>query len=136
MKKKTKDNKSIVIFGIKINSGVLVATIILVVFLIFYSIRTIDIGYKLENDNTEIVAAKIIDVGIRRRGGIGVKTKIGYIKFRYSINGKEVTHFSDSFHIRDNIEQYRIGDCIELLVSLENENVYKWNESKGSFKCQ
>lgn len=38
--------------------------------------------------------------------------------------------------IDENIEQYQIGDCIELLISLEDENVYKWNESKGTFKCQ
>ena len=136
MKKKIKENNSIIIFGIKINSGLLVAAIIFGIFLVFVGIRTIYTKYRLEDGKTEIVVAEIIDVGTRRRGGLGAKPKIGYIKFRYFIKGKEVIHSSESFRIRDNIEQYCIGDCIELLVSLENKNVYKWNELKGTFKCQ
>ena len=136
MKKKTKNNNSIIIFGIKINAGVLVASIILTVFFISLGIKTIYSNYLFKNFDTKIVYAEIIDAGIRTPGGRGAKTKIGYIKFRYFIKGKEVIHSSESFHIRDNIEQYRIGDCIELMVSLENENIYKWNESKGTFKCQ
>ena len=136
MNKKTKDNNFTTIFGIKINGGILVATIIFVGFLTFYGIKTIYNKYKLENKKTEIVFAKIIDVGTRTRGGLGVKPKIGYIKFRYFVKGKEFIRFSESFHIRDNIEQYRVGDCIEILISLENENIYKWNKSKGTFKCQ
>lgn len=62
-----------------------------------------------------------------------MKPSIGYIKFRYFIKGKEVIHFCEPI---DNPNQYQIGDCIELLISLEDENVYKWNESKGTFKCQ
>jgi hypothetical protein len=136
MKKTRKDNNFIIIFGIKINGGILVATIILAVFLIFYGINKIYTKHKLVNERSEIVFAKIIDVGTRTRGGLGVKSKIGYIKFRYFIKGKEIIHFSESFYIRDNIEQYRVGDCIELLISLEDENIYKWNRSKGTFKCQ
>lgn len=135
MNKKAKD-KNIIIFGIKINGGIFVAAIIFVVFFTFYGINTIYTKYQFENGKTKIVFAEIIDVGTKTRGGLGVKPKIGYIKFRYFIKGKEVIHFSESFHIRDNIEQYRIGDCIELLISLEDENIYKWNKSKGTFKCQ
>lgn len=36
----------------------------------------------------------------------------------------------------DNPKQYQIGDCIEVLIGLEDENIYKWNKSKGTFKCQ
>lgn len=136
MSKRKEDNKSIVFLGIKINGDILVALIILLVFLIFYSIQTIYKNHNLKDDNTEVVVAKIIDVGSRKRGGRGIKSEIGYIKFRYFIKEKEFIHLSESFHIRDNIEQYHIGDCIEVLVSLEDERVYKWNEEKGSFKCQ
>ena len=136
MKKKTKDNNSIIIFGIKINGGILVAVIIFVVFFIFYGINTIYTEHKLDNKRSEIISAEIIDVGIRTRGGFGVKPKVGYIKFRYFIQGKEIIQFYESFHIRDDIENYRIGDCIELLISLEDENIYKWNKSKGTFKCK
>lgn len=133
MKKKKKNNnkKGIVIFGIRISSDNLIATIIAMFGFILIGIKE----YQLKNHDTEIVAAEILDVGIRRRGGVGVKPKIGYIKFRYFIKEKEVIHFTSSSYIRDNIEQYRIGDCIEVLVSLENKNVWKWNKEKGSFKC-
>ena len=136
MKKKIKDKNFVKIFGIKINSDVLVATIIFMVFLIFYGIKTMYTKHILENEKTVIVSAKIIDVRTRLRGGLGAKSKIGYIKFRYFVNGKEFTRSSESFHIRDNIGQYQVGDCIELRVSLENENVYEWNKSKGTFKCK
>ena len=66
---------------------------------------------------TEIVFAEIIDAGIRTPGGLGAKSKVGYIRFRYFNNGKEVIRSTESFEIRDNIEQYRIGYCIELLIS-------------------
>lgn len=132
MKKKTKDNNIITIFGIKINGGVLVAIIIFALFFIFYGVRTIYTKHKLENGKTEIVFAEIIDAGIRTRGGLGAKPKIGYIKFRYFIKGKEVIHFCEPI---DNPKQYQIGDCIEVLISLEDENIYKWNESKGTFRC-
>jgi|GEM_PF-2381134 hypothetical protein len=136
MKRKIKDNNFITILGIKINGGVLVAIIIFALFFIFYSVRTIYTKHKLENGKTEIVFAEIIDAGIRTPGGLGVKSKVGYIRFRYFNNGKEVIRSTESFEIRDNIEQYRIGYCIELLISLEDENIYKWNKSKGTFKCQ
>lgn len=136
MKKKAKDNIFIRIFGIEKKGDVLVATIIFVAFIIFYVFNSMYTKHKLENQKTEIVSAEIIDVGIRTRGGLGVKPKIGYIKFRYFIKGKEIIHFSESFHIRDNIEQFRIGDCIELLISLEDERIYQWNKTKGTFKCK
>ena len=136
MKRKIKDNNFITILGIKINGGVFVATIIFVAFFIFYGINTIYTKHKLEYGETEIVFAEIIDAGIRTPGGLGVKSKVGYIRFRYFNRDKEVIRSTESFEIRDNIEQYRVGYCIELLISLEDENIYKWNKSKGTFKCQ
>jgi hypothetical protein len=136
MKKKINDKDSIKIFGIKINGGVLVAMIILTVGFVYGGIMTIYSHYLFENGDTAIIVAEIIDVGTRRRGGLGVKPKIGYIRFKYNINGKEITHSAESFYIRDNIDKYHIGECIELLVSLEDEDIYKWDESKGTFKCQ
>lgn len=133
MNKKTKDNNSVTILGIQIKGGVLVAIIIFVLFFVFYSVRTIYTKHKLDNGKTEIVFAKIIDAGIRTRGGLGAKSKIGYIKFRYFIRGKEIIRVCEPI---DNPKQYQIGDCIELLISLEDENIYKWNKSKGAFKCQ
>ncbi|MDR1671620.1 MAG: DUF3592 domain-containing protein [Alistipes sp.] len=119
------------LFGIKINESYLVALALLLVFSAFYAYKE----YVLRYGDTEVVVAKIIDVGIKKRAGRGYRGKTGYMKFRYSIKGKEVTRFISSSEIRDHMECYRIGDCIEVLVSLENENFIKWNEAKGSFKC-
>ncbi|MDR1671619.1 MAG: hypothetical protein LBR57_03775 [Alistipes sp.] len=122
--------------GIKINESYLVALAILVCFFIFNAIRTKYENDTLKNGKSAIVAAEIIDVGIRRRPGLGLKSRVGYIKFRYYIYGKEITHWQESFKIRENIEQYKIGDCIELWISLDDENVFEWNKSKGTFKCR
>ena len=74
-----------------------------------------------------------MNVGIRGRGPNSART--GYIKFRYYINGKEIIQWYTSFYIKENIEMYQVGDCIELLVSTENEKIWEWDESKGTFKC-
>ena len=124
------------ILGFKINNSVLVAAIILIVFSAYYRIHTMYDKHYLEDGQTEIICAEIIDVGVRHRGGLGVKNKVGYIKFRYFIRGEEFISSSESFEIRENIKQYRVGDCIELIVSLEKKNIKRWNESKGTFKCR
>jgi hypothetical protein len=120
----------------KLNNGFLVAIIILVVFSIYYVIHTTYNNHYIENHRTEIISAKIFKVGVRHRGGLGTKSEIGYIKFKYIVKGEEFISSSESFQIRDEIEKYKVGDCIELKVSLENKNIYKWNEEKGTFKCR
>lgn len=135
MKNAKKDKSKINFGGFKVSSNVLAFIIIVGVCATILIIGRTYRNSKLTHGKTETVTAKIIDVGTRWRGGTRLSKK-GYIKFVYFINGNKVINSIDSFHIRDNIEQYRIGDCIELLVSLENENVYKWNKSKGTFKCQ
>ncbi len=132
---KKKVNSSRLSFGWKIKEEILLAVLLLVLFFVFYGFRRIYVNNKLEKGKTEIVCAEIIDVGIKMRGGLGIKSKIGYVKFRYFVNGREVVHSSESFQIRDNIEKYQIGYCIEILASLEDENVYKWNELREPFKC-
>lgn len=135
-KKKTKDSNSITVFGVNLSKDIFVSVVFFAIFFAITGVHTIYTKHKLDHGETEIVVAEIIDKGIRRRGGLGVKPQIGYIKFRYFIRGKEVIRSSESFQIRDNIEQYRVGDCIELLVSSEDVNIYKWNKSKGTFNCK
>jgi hypothetical protein len=135
MKNAKKDKSKINFLGVKVYSNVLAFIIIVSVCAIILITGRTYRNSKLTYGKTETVTAQIIDVGTRWRGGTRLSKK-GYIKFVYIVNGNKVINSIDSFHIRDNIEQYRIGNCIELLVSLENENVYKWNKSKGTFKCQ
>ena len=130
MKRQTKEKENISIFGIKIRGDIFVMLIIFLIGLLLYSVKT----YKLDHGKTEVVYAKIIDVGITKQAGRRA-SKIAYVKFRYNLNGKDATHFLHFFQLEETLEQYHIGDCIEVLVSLENENFWKWNESKGSFKC-
>lgn len=134
-KTKTKNKKFATIFGIKIDENNFTALIIGIVISTILGVSSIYKKNKLEHGRTALVCAEIMDVGIRTPGGLGAKSEIGYIKFRYFINGEEITHFAESFYIKHNIELYHVGDCIEVLVSLENKNIWKFDESKGSFKC-
>lgn len=89
---------------------------------------------KLEKEKTIIVTAQIVELGTRWGGGTRLNNK-GYIKFQYTSNEGNVSGFIESFQIRDNLNQYHVGDCIELTINLENKEIFKWNELKGSFKC-
>lgn len=134
-KTKVRDKKFVTILGIKIDENNFAVLIIGIVIFTMLGVSRIYDNNKLEHGRTELVCAEIIDVGIRTPGGLGVKNEVGYIKFRYYINGEEIIHFIESFDIKHNITLYHVGDCVEVLVSLENKNVWRWNESKGSFKC-
>lgn len=139
MKKKKinkKDNGTIILFGRKMKISDLIATVIFTAFISTFVIWRSYSNYILEYGKTEVVEAKIIDVGIRSRGGRGMKAPIGYVRFRYIVNGKEITHSTGSVYIRENIERYRIGECIEVLVSLENKNIFRWNMDSYSFRCK
>lgn len=134
--KNTKRNKSqINIFGFKVSSNTLASIIIIGICAIILVIGTTYRSHKLSCCKTETVTAQIIDVGTRWRGGSRLSKK-GFIKIAYFINGKKTVRYIDSIKILDNMDNYRIGDCIELLISLEDENIYKWNEVKGTFKCE
>lgn len=91
--------------------------------------RTLYINQKLSNKTITIVA-EVIDVYRANHG----QRLWGYeIKYKYFFNGKEFIKF---VAIQKNeLEKVQIGDCIEVIVSLEDKNVQKWNKSKGSFKC-
>ena len=89
---------------------------------------------KLEIEKTNIVTAQIVEVGTRWSGGTRLSKK-GYIKFQYKANDGKVSGTLESLHIRDNLNQYHVGDCIELIINSENKEIFKWNELKGSFKC-
>ena len=121
------------ILGVKIKEDTFESLIVALIILVFFGSFFLHKKYKLKYGETEVVYAKIMNVGLRGRGPNSART--GYIKFRYYINGKEIIHWCSSYDIKENIEMYNVGDCIEVLASTENENVFEWNESKGTFKC-
>ena len=129
MKRQTKEKDNISIFGIKIRGDIFVMLIIFLLGLLMHGVRT----YKLKYGKTKVVYAEIIDVGIKNRPGLGLHT-IGYIKFKYEIGCKEIIDEATPFQIMHNLESYHIGDCIEVLVSLDS-HFFEWDESKGTFKC-
>ena len=56
-------------------------------------------------------------------------------------NGKLIDGSGNNWQYKDvaiqknEMDKVQIGDCIEVIISLEDENVQKWNKSKGPFKC-
>ncbi len=121
------------ILGVKIKDETFGSLIVALIILVIFGSLFLHNKFKLKYGKTEVVYAEIMDVGIGTRGGHSIE--IGYIKFKYYINGKEIIHWCSSYDIKENIEMYNVGDCIEVLASTENENVFEWNESKGTFKC-
>lgn len=136
MKKNSRKNKKkkIKFLGFKISEDTLVAIVAVTIGAIISIVGLIRRDYKLTNGETRMVTARITEVGTRRKGGRGWG-ETGYIKCEYFINKKKYSRSLTSLYVRDNIEQYRIGECILLLVSLEDESVYDWDDKKGSFKC-
>ena len=56
------------------------------------------------------------------------------MKYKFYINDKEYVW---KHSVQNNeLDKIHIGDCIEIIVSLDNTKVQKWNKSKGTFKCR
>lgn len=92
--------------------------------------RTLYINQKLSED-TEIVTAEVIDI-YQSHNGLRLW---GYeMKYKYVFRGNE---FVKNAAIQKNeIDKINIGDCIEVIVSMDDDKVQKWNKLKGTFKCQ
>ena len=83
-----KEKSKIKIFGVKIKEDTFGSLIVASIILVFFGSFFLHKKNKLKYGETEVVYAKIMDVGIRGRGPNSART--GYIKFRYYINGKEI----------------------------------------------
>ena len=116
-------------FGLTVSSKNIFSFVLILIIAVIMIGRTLYINQKLSNKTITIVA-EVIDVYRANHG----QRLWGYeIKYKYFFNGKEFIKF---VAIQKNeLEKVQIGDCIEVIVSLEDENVQKWNKSKGSFKC-
>lgn len=92
-------------------------------------IRTIYVNQKLSGD-VETVIAEVTDVFYASNG----RRLWGYqMKYKYHLDGKD--YFEKTALQDDEVSTIHVGDCIEVIVSLDDKNVQKWNASKGSFKC-
>ncbi len=128
MKKNKKD--TFTIFGLPISSNNLFALILIVIIGIIMLSRTLYINKKLTGD-TEIVVAEVIDVYKANHG----QRLWGYeMKYKYKHLGSEIIR--NTAIQKNEMEKIKIGDCIEIVISLEDSNVQKWNKLKGAFKCQ
>ena len=131
MKKKGEKTKSTVsVFGKTISSNNFFALVLCIVIGIVMIYRTLYINQKL-SEETEIVTAEVIDV-YQSQNGLRLW---GYrMKYKYVFRGNEV--IENTGIQKNEIDKINIGDCIEIIVSLSDNNVQKWNKSKGVFKCQ
>lgn len=128
---KKKDKDIIYIFGKKISSDNFVALILCFIVGIAIICTTIYRNKKLST-NTAIVVAEITDI-YKSCEGIGYGNWRYHITYQFYLND---TLYTGSDRLFENErEKVNIGDCIEVLVSLDNIRVQEWNKEKGSFKC-
>ena len=124
------DKRSLRIFGKKISSHNFFALILCTIIGIAMTCTTLYRNKKLST-NTDVVVAKIIDIN-QVHNGIGLW---GYeMKYQFYLYDKMYTG-THSIQKKE-IDIIHIGDCIEIIVSLDNVKVQKWNKSKGFFNCQ
>ena len=124
------DKCSIRIFGKKISSHNFFALILCTIICVFMICTTLYRNNKLST-NTDVVAAKIIDIN-QVHNGIGLW---GYeMKYTFYLNDKMYTG-THSIQKKE-LDIIHVGDCIEIIVSLDNKKVQKWNKSKGLLNCQ
>lgn len=126
--KKTK--KSIKVFNKSISHDTLFALILCTIIGISMIYTTIYRNKKLSK-NTEVVCAEIIDIYQVNKGKMIWRYEM---KYKFYINYKEYVWIHS---VQNNeLDKIHIGDCIEIIVSLDNTKVQKWNKSKGTFKCR
>lgn len=131
MKKEGKKAKnSVIVFGKTITSNNFFALVLCVVIGFAMICRTLYINQKLSKE-TVIITARVIDI-YQSNNGLRLW---GYkMKYKYVFRGNEL--INNTSIQKNEIDKIQIGDCIEIIVSLDDDKVQKWNKSKGSFKCQ
>jgi hypothetical protein len=126
--KKTK-KKTVSIFGKKISENNLFAFILCVIIVLVMIYRTLYVSHKLST-NTEAFIAVVVDIYRANHG----QRLWGYeMKYKYKYRGRDL--YRSTALQKDELDNIHIGDCIEIIVSLEDAKVQKWNKSKGTFKC-
>ncbi|MDD2965240.1 MAG: hypothetical protein PHU33_14925 [Bacteroidales bacterium] len=136
MKKKNNriDKKNFVFFGkIKISKENLAAIIICSIIIAYAITWSFYRNNKLNDTEIQVLYAKIVDKYRKRNRGTGFDIPSPEIKCKYYIHNKEyLASFEFSEEIWDSVN---VGDCIEILVSMDDAHIYKWNKDKGIFKC-
>jgi hypothetical protein len=126
-KKIKKKKDTIRIFGITMSSGNFFALIFLIIWEIIMIFRSRYINEKLSR-NTEVFTAEVIDIFLRHPWSTSYE-----MKYRYYDRGKEKTH--DTYLENDEKPYVHVGDCIEIIVSREDNKIQDWDRSKGAFRC-
>jgi hypothetical protein len=125
-----KDKSKIKILGFKMSSNNFVALVLCVIIGAFMLYRTVYVNKKL-SQNTETVIAEVIDIYSANHG----RRLWGYeMKYKYFLHDREYVNYEAIQ--KNEIDKINVGDCIEVIVSLDDNKVQKWNKSKGTFKCQ
>src|SRR5574344_72686 len=126
--KKVKNKKDTIrILGITMSSDNFFALILCTITGIFMTYRTIYYN-KLISRNTEVFTAEVIDIFLRHPWSTSYE-----MKYRYYDRGKEKTH--DTYLENDEKPYVHVGDCIEIIVSREDNKIQDWDRSKGAFRC-
>lgn len=81
---------------------------------------------KMLSNKTTTVVAQITEVWRNYKGW-------RLVEYKYNVRGKE---YEQSETItREEYDYLNVGDCIEIKVSLVDNEVTRWNREKGKFKC-
>jgi hypothetical protein len=116
-----------------ISTNNFVALLLCSIVFVFAIVCTIYRNDNLNNGETTILNAEIIDKYRKRHRGMGFDISSPELRCKYYLNNKEYNaNFRFSEEKWDNVN---IGDCIEIKVSIKNNHIYEWNETKGAFKC-
>lgn len=87
--------------------------------------------HKKLSTNSEYIMAKITDIYLSYDG----KRIWDYeMKYQAYLDGK--TYIWTCFIEEKELDEVHVGDCIEVLVSLDDKGVQEWNREKGAFKCE
>ena len=126
-KKIKKKKDTIRIFGITMPSVDFVVFIFIIIYGIILIFSARYANEKLSR-NTEVFTAEVIDIFLRHPWSTSYE-----MHYRYYDNGKEKIK---STYLEDDEKPYvHIGDCIEIIVSREDNKIQEWNRSKGTFRC-
>ena len=82
---------------------------------------------KMLSNKTTTVVAQITHVWIKYKKGWRC------VEYKYNVRGKEYKR-SETI-TREEYDYLNVGDCIEIKVSLVDNEVTRWNREKGKFKC-
>ena len=92
-----------------------------------FAINRVIYEKKMLSNKTTTVVAQITEVWIDYKKGWRL------VRYKYNVRGKEYKR-SETI-TREEYDYLNVGDCIEIKVSLVDNEVTRWNREKGKFEC-